>query len=206
MSSITSPETWLPTSLFAQHERHFHAPVIKQKYYSRKILILQPVTGTCSLEELKLPQTSERKWVTPILPLLVVSIVSLLREADDGAPAGNDDNMAENGDREGDSSKSNRSHQAPEPPPTATATTSPKRETSSRGQMQPGIASFALEASADVGQGQPGADVGGEGGSRAWVGSVRRRDRRKSVLRVDGDSGALRSFRCSAMDDKIELL
>lgn len=65
------------------------------------------------------------------------------------------------------------------------------------GQGQPG---------ADGSQGQPGADVGGEGGSRAWVGRVRRRDWRKNVVRVDGENGALRSFRCSAMDDKIEVL
>lgn len=49
--------------------------------------------------------------------------------------------------------------------------------------------------------------VGGEGGSGAWVGKVRRRKREKSVMRVDhDDDGALRSYRCSALDDKIELL
>ncbi|CAM9171661.1 unnamed protein product [Ectocarpus fasciculatus] len=49
--------------------------------------------------------------------------------------------------------------------------------------------------------------VGGEGGSGAWVGKVRRRKREKSVMRVDHDQdGALRSYRCSALDDKIELL
>lgn len=141
-----------------------------------------------------------------MVALLVVSVVYLLCEADDGASAGSDDTIAKNGDCEGDRSKPGRSFQAPEPSPTATATSSPKREASSRGRMQPGITSSALEAIADVDQGQPGADVGGEGGSRAWVGSVRRRDRWKSVFRVDGDSGTLRSFRCSAMDDKIELL
>lgn len=140
------------------------------------------------------------------MALLVVLVVFLLWEADDAAPAGSDDNTAKNGDREGDRSKPGRSYETPEPSSTATATSSPKREASSRGHMQPGMISSKLEASADVGQGQPGADVGGEGGSRAWVGSVRRRDRRKSVLRVDEDSGTLRSFRCSAMDDKIELL
>lgn len=50
-------------------------------------------------------------------------------------------------------------------------------------------------------------EVGGEGGSRAWVGDVRRRTRGKSVMKVDhGDAGALRSFRSSALDDKVELL
>lgn len=86
--------------------------------------------------------------------------------------------------------------------------------------MWPGMASSALELAGDigkvagdtgragwgVGQGQPGADVGGEGGSRAWVERVRRRDRRKNVTRVDGENGALRRVRCSAIDDKIEVL
>lgn len=52
-------------------------------------------------------------------------------------------------------------------------------------------------------------EVGGEGGSRAWVGDVRRRTRGKSVTKVDhGDGGGvLHSFRSSsALDDKVELL
>lgn len=52
-----------------------------------------------------------------------------------------------------------------------------------------------------------GVEVGGEGGSRAWVGSVRRRNRGKNVVRVDHDGdGALRGYRCSALDDKVEIL
>lgn len=68
------------------------------------------------------------------------------------------------------------------------------------GQQQrvqlPGTSSAAIE-------------VGGQGGSRAWVGNVRRRRKGKSVLRVDHQEdggGALRSFRCSALDDKVEVL
>lgn len=50
-------------------------------------------------------------------------------------------------------------------------------------------------------------EVGGEGGSRAWVGNVRRRTRGKSVIKVDhDDGGVLRGFRSSALDDKVELL
>lgn len=50
-------------------------------------------------------------------------------------------------------------------------------------------------------------EVGGEGGSRAWVGSVRRRNRGKNVVRVDHEGdGTLRGYRCSALDDKIEVL
>ncbi|CAM9237093.1 unnamed protein product, partial [Ectocarpus sp. 13 AM-2016] len=49
--------------------------------------------------------------------------------------------------------------------------------------------------------------AGGEGGSRAWVGNVRRRNREKIVIKVDhDDDGALRRYRCSALDDTIELL
>eukprot|EP00903_Cladosiphon_okamuranus_P009473 g9028.t1 len=50
-------------------------------------------------------------------------------------------------------------------------------------------------------------EIGGAGGSRAWVGGVRRRTKGKSVMKVDhGEGGALRSFRSSALDDKVELL
>ncbi|CAM9604923.1 unnamed protein product [Scytosiphon promiscuus] len=50
-------------------------------------------------------------------------------------------------------------------------------------------------------------EVGGEGGSRAWVGSVRRRSRGKNVVRVDHEGdGALRGYRCSSLDDKVEVL
>lgn len=56
------------------------------------------------------------------------------------------------------------------------------------------------DASADV-------EVGGDGGSRAWVGDVRRTTREKSVIKVDhGNGGVLRSFRSSALDDKVEWL
>ncbi|CAM9886719.1 unnamed protein product [Ectocarpus sp. 12 AP-2014] len=49
--------------------------------------------------------------------------------------------------------------------------------------------------------------VSGEGGSGAWVGNVRRKNGEKSVMKVDhDDDGALRRYRCSALDDKIELL
>ncbi|CAM9706567.1 unnamed protein product, partial [Ascophyllum nodosum] len=49
-------------------------------------------------------------------------------------------------------------------------------------------------------------DIGGEGGSRAWVGSVRRRGKEKRVVRVDLESAKLKEFQCSALDDKIEVL
>lgn len=58
------------------------------------------------------------------------------------------------------------------------------------------------------GHGSVAIEVGGEGGSRAWLGNVRRRKREKSVVRVDHEDGegALRSFRCSSLDDKVEVL
>ncbi|CAB1102298.1 unnamed protein product [Ectocarpus sp. CCAP 1310/34] len=64
-----------------------------------------------------------------------------------------------------------------------------------------------LDASDDTESGGFDVIVGGEGGSGAWVGNVRRRNREKSVMKVDhDDDGALRRYRCSALDDKIEVL
>lgn len=64
----------------------------------------------------------------------------------------------------------------------------------------------ALDTGIEKGEGMPGTDIGGEGGSRAWVGKVRRKSRAKRVVRADGENGGLRQFRCSAVDDKIEVL
>lgn len=49
-------------------------------------------------------------------------------------------------------------------------------------------------------------EVGGKDGSRAWVGNVTRRGRGKKVVKVDDDGVGLWSFRCSALDDKVEVL
>ncbi|CAM9284483.1 unnamed protein product, partial [Laminaria digitata] len=81
---------------------------------------------------------------------------------DDGAPGGTDGNTTQSGDRtpaEEDMSKPNKFDQAPEVSPAATATSSPKRGTPNRGQMQPGMAASALELAAGVGQGLPGVAV-----------------------------------------------
>lgn len=51
-----------------------------------------------------------------------------------------------------------------------------------------------------------GYEIDGEGGSRAWVGSVRRRSKEKRVVRVDMGSVKVEEVYCSALDDKIEVL
>lgn len=58
----------------------------------------------------------------------------------------------------------------------------------------------------DVRTGQSSVEIGGKGGSRAWVGNVQRRGKGKRVVKADEEGGGLRSFRCSALDDKVEVL
>ncbi|CAM9864620.1 unnamed protein product [Pylaiella littoralis] len=126
-----------------------------------------------------------------------------------------DDNGNDNGK---DSDDSHPDSEADEAPETTARRAEKRREGKARSKRRRPCPQTATGIVTESGQQQrvqlPGTssaaiEVGGQGGSRAWVGNVRRRRKGKSVLRVDHQEdggGTLRSFRCSALDDKVEVL
>lgn len=112
------------------------------------------------------------------------------------------------GDGEDDSGSDSTGEDGSAQDQTSGSTRSPRsiNKTSTTPELPSTPELSASNADIKIGTGQSTVEIGGEGGSRAWVGSVQKRGKGKRIVKVDEEGGGVRSFRCSALDDKVEVL